>query len=81
MSSEGNCRDCGAPLGISGTCYACAIEKDESPAAVRFKIAAAGNDGPKCDKCGGVMIHYRRHGYVCSANREHRGIVWPSEKV
>lgn len=33
-SSEGNCRKCGACLGISGHCFACAMEEMRAPTIV-----------------------------------------------
>jgi hypothetical protein len=72
MSSEGNCHACGYPLGIAGTCAACALEKESFP--------LRGGTFPKCRQCGGSVVHSRLHGYHCAANREHTGIVWNERK-
>lgn len=44
-NSEGVCPKCGTPLGISGTCYTCAIQQEEAERALR----------PKCPSCGEAL--------------------------
>jgi predicted amidophosphoribosyltransferase len=71
MSSEGACRQCGSPLGISGHCDACAVADNLEQL---FKQA------PTCKQCGGPMLHSRLNGYRCALSWEHKGIVWPQQE-
>jgi hypothetical protein len=54
-NAEGYCKNCGQPLGISGICSICAVNK----------LGLIWNVH-KCAICGKEMAHHRLHGYICT---------------
>lgn len=61
-NAEGNCKKCGADLGIDGRCIICAIN-DEDFQAMMKRINT-------CPICGMQKTHHRLYGYRCD-NPEH----------
>lgn len=61
-NSEGYCPKCRAPLGIEGTCYACAVNEDDFQALIKSVYT--------CPICGMHKTHHRLYGYRCN-NPEH----------
>ena len=68
MTEESRCHVCGWRLHADGECLMCNTTL----------LPQKPYRGSVCKECGAPMDHYRLYGYLCSANREHRGIVRPA---